>query len=67
MNHIDSLYATVSEAAALLGLHPDSVRRLVRARRIPCKRLLIGQKREVIRIPIEWIRSTTSSSGGSAA
>lgn len=56
------LYVPVGEAAGLLGLHPASVRRLVKAGRIPCKKFLVG-KREFVRIPLAWILSTSSSRG----
>jgi hypothetical protein len=54
-----ALYIPVVEAAGLLGLHPASIRRGVRAKRIPCKKFLIG-KREFVRIPMAWILTMTA-------
>jgi len=62
MTHVDQQYVGVRETARILGLHEDSVRRLVSKGRIPgAKRLLIGERRVSIRIPLKWVMGQDDS------
>jgi len=54
----DKIFLTTREAAARLGLHPDTIREMVAKREIPYRNLSPGKKRPTFRFLVkeleEW-------------
>ena len=63
----DKRYVTVREAANILCLHPESIRRAVRENKIPGARRVPGGR--LIRIPSSYLEDLNGdrSRGGTAA
>jgi excisionase family DNA binding protein len=52
-----NVFYTVREAAALLRVTPDALRRAIRRGRVPVKRIGRGQN-SIIRVPADWLMET---------